>query len=276
MCDQREAFPAGPEVTTWQGPGNPAPVSGSCWAQVLASPWTPAQRQPAAGRSRGVRGRGGADAEASGSQGCEGPSGGRASGAAPLTSRAAGPATGCTGCTGCRGSASMGSGCSATDCKTEAGGDPAATRRDPRWLPGAAPRGSGLGTHSSVSAGISNFSLRDFMAAPREPTPGGTGREQTRGDYGLRDVRTGVCRGRGHRSRGRVRGGTAGGLRGGTTGGTETLTGRTKAPPSWQGWGYSCGWAYGLEAGSWEGLWVPSRARLLGVVVWEWGGTSVV
>lgn len=82
----------------------------------------------------------------------------------------------------------MGSGCSATDCKTEAGGDPAATRRDPRGLPGAAPRGSGLGTHSSVSAGISNFSLRDFMVAPREPTPGGTGREQTRGDYGLRDL----------------------------------------------------------------------------------------
>lgn len=27
MCHQREAFPAGPEVITWQGPGNPAPVS---------------------------------------------------------------------------------------------------------------------------------------------------------------------------------------------------------------------------------------------------------
>lgn len=186
------------------GPWESSTCLGSCWAQVLASPWTPAQRQPAAGRSRGVRGRGGTDAEASGSQGCEGPSGGRASGAAPLTSRAAGPATGCTGCTGCRGSASMGSGCSATDCKTEAGGDPAATRRDPRGLPGAAPRGSGLGTHSSVSAGISNFSLRDFMAAPREPTPGGTGREQTRGDYGLRDALTGGCRGRDHGLRGGV------------------------------------------------------------------------
>lgn len=72
----------------------------------------------------------------------------------------------------------MGSGCSVTDCKTEAGGDPAATRRDPRGLPEVAPRCSGLGTHSSVSAGISNFSLRDFMAEPREPTPGATGREQ--------------------------------------------------------------------------------------------------
>lgn len=145
MFDQREAFPAGPEVTTWQGPGNPAPVSGSCWAQVLASPWTPAQRQPEAGRFHGVGGRGGADAEASGTQGCEGPSGGRASGAAPLTSRAAGPATGCTGCTGCRGSASMGSGCSATDCKTER----AVTPRRPGVTP-ASSRGPHRGARASV------------------------------------------------------------------------------------------------------------------------------
>lgn len=31
-----------------------------------------------------------------------------------------------------------------------------------------------------------------------------------------------------------------------------------------------------MEAGSWEGLWVPRRVRLLGTVIWEWGGTSVV
>lgn len=104
---------------------------------------------------------------------------------------------GCTGCTGCRGSTGMGSGCWATDCKTEASGDPAATRRDPRGFPGVVPQCSGLRTHSSVSAGISNFSLRDFMAAPREPTPGSTGREQTRWDYGQRDARTGGWPGRG-------------------------------------------------------------------------------
>lgn len=113
---------------------------------------------------------------------------------------------GCTGCTGCRGSTGMGSGCSATDCKTEAGGDPAATRRDPRGFPGVEPRCLGLSTHSSVSAGISNFSLRDFMAAPREPTPGGTRHEQTRWDYGLRDARTGGRRGRGLRAGLRVTG----------------------------------------------------------------------
>lgn len=63
-----------------------------------------------------------------------------------------------------------------------------------------------LGDRSSVSAGISNFSLRDFMAAPREPTPGGTRHEQTRWDYGLRDARTGGRRGRGLRAGLRVTG----------------------------------------------------------------------
>lgn len=63
-----------------------------------------------------------------------------------------------------------------------------------------------LGDRSSVSAGISNFSLRDFMAAPREPTPGGTGREQTRWDYGQRDARTSGWRGRGLRAGLRVTG----------------------------------------------------------------------
>lgn len=43
VCDHRESFWQIPEVTTQQGPGNPAPVSRNPWAQVLIWPGTPVQ-----------------------------------------------------------------------------------------------------------------------------------------------------------------------------------------------------------------------------------------
>lgn len=69
VCDLRKSFWQIPEVTTQQGPGNPAPVSRSPWAQVLTWAGTPVQLQPAAGCSCGLRSQGGGVTEAWGGQG---------------------------------------------------------------------------------------------------------------------------------------------------------------------------------------------------------------
>lgn len=164
--------------------------------------------------------------------GVKGPSGGCACGAAPLTSRAAGPAMGCMGCTGCRGSTGMGSGCWATDCKTEAGGDPAATRRDP-----ADSQGSHRGARASV---LTRASARGSVISPcgtswrrrgnRRPVVPGASRRAGTMDRGTRARAAGGggASGQGLGSRGVARSGTHSGPRGKTVGSTTGMRGRTK------------------------------------------------